>query len=387
MHYTSIIALVLLTKLSAAEQKPHFPEFSWDSIPLYMHIRKSEAYTEKEINFIAKFPLVTFEKANGNKSYDSVEKGTLIAARAVKKVNPNSCILYYRNVIVHYSGYADNKQLDHIPDALLADTKGNQKLVRNTLPAYDLSTPALRNWWIKNCQKVVADPAINGVFIDGNIKALEKNYLKRAIGEEKKAAVTTGYHKLIPETRAAIGKEKLMVANILRARLTNGGLDYMDALDGSYLENFLHVVGKNSYEDYVAKGIHTMQQAARRGKIIAFTYATGKEHNNSTQAIDEIHGKTDSEAEFHNSLTYPLAIFLICAEKYSYFRLHEGYAVTDDARWMRWPEEYDKPLGPPAGPAIKDGYRYTRKFKHATVQLDIQKRGSKILWHKNPATP
>lgn len=382
MYHIILITLVLLTNLSSAAQKPHYPEFSWDSLPLYMHIRKSDAYTGAEINFIAKFPLVTFEKANGNKSYGSVEKGTLIAARAVKKANPKSCILYYRNVIVHYSGYADNKQLDHIPDALLADAKGNQKLVRNKVPAYDLSTPALRDWWVKNCQKIVADPAIDGVFLDGNIKALEKGYLKRQIGVEKKAAVTKGYHQLLSETRKAIGKDKLMVANMLRARFNDGGLEFMDGLDGSYLENFFQTVGKNtSYEDYVAKGIHSMQQAARSGKIIAFTSTAGQAHNNSEQGIDEAHAKVSSSAQFREALTYPLAIFLICAEKYSYFRLHEGYAVTEDARWMRWPEEYDKPLGPPSGPALKDGYRYTRKFKHATVQLDIKKRVGKILWH------
>lgn len=380
----SLIFLGLITTMGicSAAEKPHYPEFSWDTLPLYMHIRKSEAFTEKEIEFIAKFPLITFEKSNGHRTYGSIEKGTLITARAVKKKNPNACILYYRNVIVHYSGYADNKLLDAIPNALLTDAKGNKRLVRNKVPAYDLSSPAVRSWWVKNCQKMVSQPAIDGVFLDGNIKALEKGYLKRNIGAEKKEAVTQGYHQLLTETRKAIGPNKLMVANMLRARFANGGLEYMDELDGSYLENFFSKVGKNvTYEDYIAKGIHTMQQAARNGKIIAFTSGAGKVDHTSKQDIDEIHGKVGSDAEFRAALTYPLAIFLICAEKYSYFRLHEGYAADEDARWMRWPEEYDKPLGPPSGPAKKDGYQYTREFKHATVHLDIKKRTGKIDWH------
>ena len=49
-------------------------------------------------------------------------------------------------------------------------------------------------------------------------------------------------------------------------------------------------------------------------------------------------------------------------------------------RWMRWFEEYDKPLGPPKGPAVKDGYRYTREFEHASVALDLEKRSGVIKW-------
>ncbi|MCB9873324.1 MAG: alpha/beta hydrolase fold domain-containing protein [Planctomycetaceae bacterium] len=55
---------------------------------------------------------------------------------------------------------------------------------------------------------------------------------------------------------------------------------------------------------------------------------------------------------------------------------------------MRWFPEYDRPLGPPNGPATKDGFRYTRTFQHATVQLDIQKRTASIQWQESQkATP
>ena len=49
-----------------AEKRPapkeNYPQFSWDRIPLYMHVRKARSYTEKEIAFLARFPLITFEK-------------------------------------------------------------------------------------------------------------------------------------------------------------------------------------------------------------------------------------------------------------------------------------------------------------------------------------
>ena len=35
-------------------------EFSWDKMPLYMHLRKNTAFTKDEIQYLAKFPLIIF---------------------------------------------------------------------------------------------------------------------------------------------------------------------------------------------------------------------------------------------------------------------------------------------------------------------------------------
>ena len=224
-----------------------YPAFTWDRIPLYMHIRKAKAYTEEEIAFLAKFPLITFEKANGHQDHGSVEEGTLIAARAVKRVNPNAKILYYRNVIVHYGGYEANEELGQIPGALLHDKDGNTRLVRNRVEAYDLSNAKLRNWWVDSCKVMTADASIDGIFVDGNIKALEPGYLRQRIGAEKKMQTMDGYHLLMKQTRESIGPNKLMIGNILRARFDDAGLEYLKYFDGSYVEGFFHNVGDVSY--------------------------------------------------------------------------------------------------------------------------------------------
>lgn len=359
---------------------PTYPEFTWDRIPLYMHIRKAQSFTDEEIAFLARFPLITFEKATGHRDHGSVEAGTLHAARAVKEMNPNTTILFYRNVFVHYGGYAANAELERIPDALLQDKNGDTKLVRNRVEAYDLSNADLRTWWVNTCRIMTADPHIDGIFLDGNIKALEPRYLARQIGDTKKRQTMKGYHVLMEQTREAIGPEKLMVANILRARFDNAGLEYLDYFDGSYLEAFFHNVGEASYEEYVAKGIDAMQQAARQGKIIVFTTGMASPRNTSVMGIDEGHAAIGSDEEALANLTYSLAIFLVCAEEHSYFRIHEGYSADANDRWMRRFPEYDRPLGPPSGPATKDGFRYSRKFQHASVQLDIENRIASIQW-------
>ncbi|MEW4491034.1 putative glycoside hydrolase [Thalassoglobus sp. JC818] len=360
--------------------KTAYPEFTWDRIPLYMHVRKAKSFTAEEIRFLSKFPLITFEKANGHEDHDSVEAGTLIAARAVKEINPKATILYYRNVIVHYGGYAANKGLEDISGAMLHDDRGNTKLVRNRISAYDLSNSQLRDWWLNSCKIMTADASIDGIFIDGNIKALEPGYLRRQIGANKKEQTMDGYHLLMKQTREAIGPNKLMISNILRARFDDAGLEYLDYFDGSYLEGFFHNVGGVNYEEYVAKGIDAMQQAARQGKIIAFNAGFNTPENTSALGIDESHAKVNSDEAAREALIFPLAIFLICAEEHSYFRIHEGYSADEDDRWMRWLPEYDRPLGPPSGPATKVGFRYSRKFQHATVQVDIQKRTASIQW-------
>jgi hypothetical protein len=130
----------------------------------------------------------------------------------------------------------------------------------------------------------------------------------------------------------------------------------------------------------VAKGIDAMQKAARQGKAIAFTTGLALPENTSTMGIDEAPAKVKSNEQASAALAYPVAIFLIAAEKYSYFRVHEGYSANEGHRWMRWFPEYDKPLGPPSGPAVRKGLLYTREFQHADVYLDIGERQGEITW-------
>jgi len=90
-----------------------FPEFSWDKIPQYMHIYKATAYEDKELEYLAQFPLITFEKAQGTKE-GSVQEGTLKAARAVKKLNPKAKILYYKNIVIDWGGSSASKNLESL---------------------------------------------------------------------------------------------------------------------------------------------------------------------------------------------------------------------------------------------------------------------------------
>lgn len=366
-----------------AEVSTRLPAFSWDHVPLYMHVRKSTQFTEAEIRYLAGFPLITFEKTTGSQTFGSTEAGTLAAARAVKRINPASKILYYRNVIVHYGSYAANSQLGGIPGAFLVSNDGKSRLVRNTVEAYDLRNPRLRSWWVEGARQVCAEPAIDGVFLDGNVKVLEPAYLLKELGAARKRAVMEGYHELMRATRAAIGSEKLMIANLVRARFPDSGLGELATFDGSYLEGFETSVGATKREDYVAKGIAAAQEAARQGKIVAFTAGVGQAvegEAGNAQQTDEIRSRMMNDAEVQRRFTYCLAMFLICAEQHSYFLAHDGYDAARNFLWLKRPPELDRPLGPPRGPARHQGYVYEREFAHASVWLDIEHQTARVVW-------
>ena len=372
------VASFLASVCAVAER---MPEFSWDTVPRYMHVRKATAFTPEEINYLAAFPLITFEKTTGNKDFGSTEAGTEAAAKAVKKLNPDARILYYRNIIVHYGGYKDDAKLKKIPGAFLSDKNGNTKLVRNRIQAYDLSNKDVQRWWLDHAKWVCSSKYIDGIFIDGNIKVLEPGYLRRQVGGEKKDAVMAGYHAMMKQLPRIIGENELTVANVIRARFDDAGLEYIDYFDGSYIEGFEHAVGHISRKDYMAKGIAAIQTAARSGKIIAFTLGMGKYAD--TDMDEESRPVERAEASsFQERFTYALSQFLVCAEEYSYFMLSDGYGVDNGSSrlWMKTLPEYSRPLGPPKGPAQNRGYVYKRAFKHAMVTVDIENETAKIVW-------
>jgi hypothetical protein len=364
------------------------PEFSWDRVPLYMHIRKAKNFTQDEIKYLATFPLVTFEKTTGSETFQSSEDGTLAAAKAVKEINPSTKVLYYRNVLVHYGTYKDNAEIESMPGAFLVGKDGKTKLIRNRSKqeAYDLTNPAVRDWWVGNARRVCAEPVIDGLFLDGIIKTLTPSYLNRDIGVEKVDELVAGYNTMVDETREALGPDKLMIANVLRVGIPDSGLVAMKKFDGSYIEHFEGSWGdKEARRNSLAKAIEAFQKAAREGYLIALTVglselAAGDGKSNPGQ-IDEIRVGLDEKADYSKRFNYLLALFLVCAEKHSYFLAYDSYVVhKKNKTWMTRPAEFDRPLGPPKGPAVQDGYIYTREFAHAKVRVDIDNQVGEIEW-------
>jgi hypothetical protein len=304
----------------------------------------------------------------------------------VKEINPSTKILYYRNVLVHYGTYKANDDIVTKPGAFLVGKNGKTKLVRGKADAYDLSNPEVRKWWVGHAKQMCADPLIDGLFLDGNIKVLSAGYLDRDIGHEKKATIFPGYEIMMRETREAIGPDKIMLANVLRiGQSKDDGLEAIKLFDGSYIEGFEIAAKPEQKKNNVARGMVAFQKAAREGFIVAFTAGLSEmnteEGDLNPQKTDEIRKGLGKNEDYSKRFNYLLALFLVCAEKHSYFLPHDSYVVNrKNKTWMKRPAEFDRPLGPPKGPAVQDGYIYTREFAHAKVRVDIENEVGEIEW-------
>ncbi|REE08711.1 putative glycosyl hydrolase-like family 15 (GHL15) protein [Winogradskyella pacifica] len=393
MHFKTTFLLVLfaisLSACSAQKQevpvvKQKLPEFSWDKMPLYMHMRKSTAFTKKEITYLSKFPLITFEKTTGSKSSGSTEKGTIKAAKAVKKINPDAKILYYKNVVINWKGYSEDEDfLYQHPEALLVNAKGEKALMPNGKTGFfDISKDYVREYWLNHVKKVTESPFIDGVFLDANIKVLVPFFFNSRVGEEKREAIKAGYLSMMADLDTQIGKDNLLIANIIRVRseFEDAGRAYLKFFDGSYLEGFERGNSGMTYEDYLVKGIDAVQKSAREGNVIAMSLGIGKGLKNAVAGIDDARQKVSINENFTKRLDYLLAIFLVCAEKYSYVYPHDGYGVGSSAVWLKTFPQYEKKLGAPKGYAKREGYIYTRSFEHLDVTLDIQNKTAQLDW-------
>ena len=360
------------------------PEFSWDRMPLYLHLRKATAFTKKELKFIAKHPLITFEKTTGSITYGSTEKGTIKAAEAVKEINPDAKILYYKNVVINWPSYKEDEVfLKKHPEAILLDTKGKKALMPNKRTGFfDLSQEKVRNYWLDHVSKIAGNSAIDGLFMDANIKVLVPGFFNSRVGKEKQKSIETGYLSMMKELDYRLGKDNLLVANILRVRpeFKDVGREYLKFFTGSYLEGFDHENFGMTYEDYLAEGIEAVQKSAREGKVIAMSMGLGKAAKTAVAGIDDIRNKVNLDEGLTKRLDYILAIFLVCAEKYSYIYPHDGYGIDRSAVWLKTFPQYEKRLGAPKGYAKKEGYVYTRSFEHLDVWLDIENKTATLNW-------
>jgi hypothetical protein len=383
IRYLVILVIILMfhSPICLSKNSNTTLDFSWDNIQLYFHGRKSTAYTPDEIKYLAKFPLITLEKTTGYQTYSTTEEGSLQAARSIKNINPNTKILYYRNVLVHYPTYEVNSTLSTLSEPFLRNTDNGDVLeLVGTNPGYDLTKPAVRKWWVDHCKYMSDQPEIDGIFVDGNVKVITPNYLLPQLGEIKKTDLILSYKSMLDSLNVKLSPQKMALGNLIRATLDNSGLEYMRYFDGTYLENFI------GDRDYIAQGITAAQTVARQNKVVAFTFFI--DQNLPDTIPTDANGYVVLSPENQKLFDFYLAIYLICAEQFSYFLVTENYDVNPGRNrfWLKRFAEYDYELGAPLARAITKGYTYTRKFKNADVTLNLNTMTGTITWLKSTNT-
>lgn len=384
-----LLIVVCVTSVGAA----NLPEFSWETVPRWGFFSFSgESVTDEEARYIAdNFPIATlFWVPRGSLGdRQQAEMMMLRSAKLVKELNPDLKLLYYWNSTLAFDHYAAFREFEANPSWKMVDREGKDVTVRGSVLRYDVTNSELREWWSEQAAIANQSPYIDGLFVDAVAKVeLNKRNVydaRMAPGDFEKSVA--GIHAMLALTKRKIGEENLLIYNGLRGDLRpglweHGGLEYLadGEGDGACMEHFLiHSVrapDQSLRVDHVLRDIELIREASSRGKIVLV-----KAWPNVLTFLEpefKAMSMAEKEAVMRREITFPLALFLIAAEKNCYFNYSYGY--QRECLPLYHLPEYDKPLGQPLGTAIQDGDTFTRSFEHADVRVNLSREEAGIVW-------
>jgi len=355
-----------------------FPHFSWDTVPRWLSVRNHAAYSDQQIESIAEhYQLVMLEKAN-EAGFEYVDQGIKDTAARLKKYNPDIKTLFYWNTQIHYSGYSNDEEYEENKfswSELLDD--GDLFLFKDLYYWYDESREGLREWWVNFPVEVVSDKNIDGVFVDKMPKAAVD-----AIYEEGEPV--SDYVRMIKQLSESLPKDKMLIGNNLRGERHNGSRAFMELLDGSYLERWTYTLDyefpSQTKADAISLSMQLMREALAQGKMINFQ----TDPQTDDPVPDTYEAKQDYMADH---VDFPLAVFLIVAEKNAFFSYQLGVNALPSAENV-WDTSYipelNHPLGKPLGDPIKTGYIFTRSYEYVDVWVDVQSQKAVLTWRDAP---
>ena len=322
------------------------PPFSWDRVPVYAHVGKaSDDFTPEELDFLAEhFAFITIEKGQAARKYGNADEGFAVAAREIKKRAPTAKVLFYWNASLDSSdvrwGYKAAKTLP--ADGHLKDSAGKQVLRRKTVPNYDQRRPEVRAWWSDAAANAVNEHGADGIFADAMSDPPAANL--KTLDEQTVIDLRNARLAMLEETRRKIGCGKLIVYNGL---MRENREKLMRVADGAMHERFGHFSNGSSKEQIV-EAIEAIQTTGRDGRIVLVKAWPGFSYRER-----EMMKKPRAELVrlAKERITFPLACFLIAAQRNSFFCYTWGY--REMLGTFDWYPEFDKPLGPPRGDATR----------------------------------
>ena len=377
--------------------------WTWEKIHRYISIRKRRGdFTEHELRLISDRDMIQLNSS----------QTSLNLAKRLKERNPNMICIGYRNSIIAYESF-DSDLFRENPDWFMKHFRrgtyethgfGGLKAKR---PLYDMRVPEMREWWMKDIEKQMNTEELDGVLIDAFAKVLTGwGPKRRSLGWDPQTSKDYNQlfqEKVLFENIRTNGDKGIIIANAMRGGYPDSLKSFVDVyLHGSYLEWIEG--GQDYYEEGLSKLIDSLIQIGKDpgDKFLCFQFHAGypaPPKIDRDQAIFRIPESTimpemgesfKSEGKTHNQILhemreafpYKLAIFLICANKYSYMGYASSALVEDgEGRWAPQYPEHDRKIGKPLGHAVKKGdYYYERNFEFVSVKLNIQTRQALLDW-------
>ncbi|VGO18369.1 hypothetical protein SCARR_00421 [Pontiella sulfatireligans] len=392
-----------------------YPEFSWDKIPLNMHIGASYTVWERDENgdpildgngnprtdmvhgltaaetaeVAARYDFITLTGGSWTGEYfDEVAGAEEVysqAAQDIKALNPDAKVLFYWPPDGLKPHYAETLNLEG-PAEKFVQVNENYKYLA-------VANPAVRDWWTDIAGRTITQYNCDGVFIDGYSShtpghPASSPYLSIAENEVLNNLRFTMWE----EARAKMGPVGMQILNPIHGGWENdagtgGGWDHLMATDGAMIDNFIRADMDTLDDSHFIDNIVTLSTAAKEGKVMILK--AWPEFNWIASPYSEM---TVSEKNqlLYERREFPMACFLIGAGKYSYLCYSWGWSRDsgslnswgsgDDAGSMMPIPEYEKSLGAPLGDYERYGLVFTREFEHAFVYVDIKNRESHIEW-------
>ena len=328
------------TQEDTSDRSKYYPEFSWETVPVAFHFGKTSALlTEEEAKFVAsKSNFICLEKAHALDQLGSTEEGIEQEAQQLKKYNPKMKVIFYWNTFLDYPMFNAHKVYEQHPEWWLKTKDGELDLKNGKLKRYDLSNPMVRDWWTDVAQNAIMEGSSDGVFMDAFPQIISNNNIP-LWGNEKYDAIQQGLKDIIKETREKIGDEKLIVYNGIRSTpQMQMGYDYPEYTDAIMIEHFGYF--NSGSKESMLLDIREMEKAGRAGKIVVFKAWPGFAWIDKEAMQKPIDQKRKIAEE---NIEFPLAAFLVGAQKNCYFIYSWGYRM--EMGCIEWYPELDEKLG------------------------------------------
>ncbi|EMI54590.1 putative glycoside hydrolase [Rhodopirellula sallentina] len=388
-----LVAFALPIAGSATADDTSLPTFSWDRVPVYLHLGSNTQLSNEQIETIARLSdFICLEKAHGRVTDPShPERVAGKDARRIKTANPDAKVLMYWNTLIAwpFTSYNQNFAKSHPKDWILRDRVSGEPLLKTTLGKkpvyqYNLLNPELRKWWSDTVATAVHEHGFDGFFMDAVSQSKRPLWLRRGWGIDKSDDLDAATTELMETVKSAMGADHLLIYNGFRAHSggpdnsSRAGTEFLPHSDGAQIEHF-DQFSSTAKEDIVAYW-QMANAAAKQGKIVLYKGWPDHDVNWLNRSFMSKPAR-EKETIARESITFPLACYLIGACENSYFCYGWGYGV-DDGQLIEYPE-YQKSLGAPKQIARRNGWVFRRQFAHADVTAVLENRTASIRWHND----
>eukprot|EP01084_Bolivina_argentea_P265379 449815_1 len=359
-----VYVLVLLWIPLFAVLPPSPPVFSWDTLPLFVHVaNQGGPLSTTQAQFMASFPLATIDKKQDvakNKTSCTLginceEDKIIDALKQIRSYNNSVRTIFYLNTILNFPQYnlsslffENNASLlvhDRFGNLVWDSGCGGGEGKKNTT-IFDLAQPLAQTYWLNTIKYALTKypNVVDGAFGDranGNLKQAVPCY---NFTSEHVNKWNDGHYQLMQETM-----ELILSINPER---------------GIFITNNMEINGTNArmYENFDGTQVVDLLNDAMQNERIIEVHDYPQQH----------------------SLNQTVTAFLISAYDHSYYASTNGWTTTNG--WKHVYPEYINPLGAPLGNATLNKYNnitaYYREFEHGvSVWLEQNGKHPCIKWN------